>query len=218
MYYPVMLNLSGKRTVVVGGGEVACRKVRDLLDAGALVTVISPEVHADIEKIARENGEMISIEGRKYEPGDLRGASLVFSATDDSAVNREVFREAEQLNIFINAVDDPDNCSFIVPSSIRRGDLIVAVSTSGASPSLAAKIRKDIEKDIPSDIEPLLVSLRKIREILKNDVEFIHLSSSERGEIMKKLTSQNDFLRKILSADDSPALKTLLREIIESRP
>jgi len=218
MYYPVMLNLSGKRTVVVGGGEVACRKVRDLLDAGALVTVISPEVHADIEKIARENGEMISIEGRKYEPGDLRGASLVFSATDDSAVYREVFREAEQLNIFINAVDDPDNCSFIVPSSIRRGDLIVAVSTSGASPSLAAKIRKDIEKDIPSDIEPLLVSLRKIREILKNDVEFIHLSSSERGEIMKKLTSQNDFLRKILSADDSPALKTLLREIIESRP
>jgi precorrin-2 dehydrogenase/sirohydrochlorin ferrochelatase len=218
MFYPVMLNLTGKRTVVVGGGEVAWRKVQDLLDAGAMVTVISPEVHAGIQKISRENGEMISIERRKYERGDLNGAFLVFCATDDSAVNREVFREAEQLNIFINAVDDPENCSFIVPSSIHRGDLIVAVSTSGASPSLAAKIRKDIEKGIPSDIEPLLVRLRKIREILRNDAEFNHLSSSERGDIMKKLTSQNYFLRKILSADDSPALKTLLREIIESRP
>ncbi len=218
MYYPVMLNLSGRRTVVVGGGEVACRKVIDLLEAGAIVTVISPEVHAGIEEIAREGEGRLSIVRRKYEPGDLNGASLVFSATDDSAVNRDVFREAEQLNLFINAVDDPENCSFIVPSSIRRGDLIVAVSTSGASPSLAAKIRKDIEKGIPSDIEPLLVGLRKIREILRNDAEFIHLSSSERGEIMKILTSQNDFLRKILSADDSPALKILLREIIESRP
>jgi len=121
MYYPVMLNIEGRKIAVVGGGEVACRKVKDLLGAGAEVLVIAPEIHPEIEKMAGEMPDRLALRRRPYERGDIEGVSLVFSAADDSVVNAAVYAEAFERNIFINAVDDPGNCSFIVPSTIRRG-------------------------------------------------------------------------------------------------
>ncbi|HRZ27977.1 MAG TPA: bifunctional precorrin-2 dehydrogenase/sirohydrochlorin ferrochelatase [Spirochaetota bacterium] len=214
MYYPVMLNIEGRRIAVVGGGEVACRKVKDLLGAGAEVLVIAPEIHPEIEKMAGEMPDRLSLRRRPYERGDIEGVSLVFSAADDPAVNAAVYAEASERNIFINAVDDPGNCSFIVPSMIKRGDLIIAVSTSGASPSMAARIRREIEKTLPGEIEKTLSRMRKAREMIMHDAEFAHLSSSERGAILKKISHNDDLIDRIVAAEGSASLKKLLREIV----
>ena len=123
--YPVMVNMEGRLAVVVGGGGVAARKVADLMDSGAKVKVVSPQINEEILSLFKDFSDL-EIVKREYEYGDLDGAALVFSATNDRSVNELVFMEAEGRNIFINAVDDPDNCSFYVPSFTRKGDFLFA--------------------------------------------------------------------------------------------
>jgi siroheme synthase-like protein len=137
VFYPVSLNLEGRRCIVVGGGPVAEKKVRDLLTAGARVVVISPQPTGGLaESAARGDIQLIP---RAYRPGDLEGAFLVI--TDDRALNHSVSEEAERRGIIVNAVDDPRHCSFIAPAVYRQGDLTVAVSTAGKSPALAVRVR-----------------------------------------------------------------------------
>ncbi|HZD60567.1 MAG TPA: bifunctional precorrin-2 dehydrogenase/sirohydrochlorin ferrochelatase [Anaerolineae bacterium] len=143
-FYPLYIDLDGKRCVVIGGGEVAERKVISLLECGANVEVISPEFTPGLIKLAKES--KLTIISREYKPGDLAGATLAISATDDSTVNEEVSREANENRIPVNVVDMPELCSFIVPSTIRRGDLIISISTSGSSPALAKSIRKQLQQ------------------------------------------------------------------------
>ncbi|HOP61997.1 MAG TPA: bifunctional precorrin-2 dehydrogenase/sirohydrochlorin ferrochelatase [Spirochaetota bacterium] len=190
--YPVMVNMEGRLAVVVGGGEVAARKVADLLDSGARVKVVSPEINDAITSL-RTSGVLELVE-REYEYGDLEGAALVFSATNDRSVNELVFMEAEGENIFINAVDDPENCSFYVPSFTRKGDFLFALSTAGSSPAYAARIRRELEKQIPEEIDILLDKLRRAREILKNEDVFSGLDSPQRGEILKKMANSDELL------------------------
>ena len=137
--YPVFMDLEGRRCVVVGGGEVANRKARKLLQARAEVVVISPEVRPGLESVA------VELSRRPYEDGDLEGAYLAFAATDSREVNAAVAREANAKNIPVNVADRPSEGSFAVPSVLRRGRMQVAVSTGGASPSLARSIKDELE-------------------------------------------------------------------------
>ena len=140
MLYPIFLDLSGGRCVVVGGGAVAARKAHKLLQAGADVVVISSEVRPELEDMD------VEIHERPYEHGDLEGADLAFAATDSREVNAAVAREARALGIRVNVADRPTEGDFAVPSTLRRGGLQVAVSTGGASPTLARRIRHELEE------------------------------------------------------------------------
>jgi uroporphyrin-III C-methyltransferase/precorrin-2 dehydrogenase/sirohydrochlorin ferrochelatase len=141
-FYPVFLDLRGRRAVVIGGGAVAEQKVLGLLEAGASVTVVSPEATPRLDDLAAERA--IEIQRRPYRAGDLGGAWLAIAASDDRAVNAAVWAEAEQRGVPINAVDDLDHCSFIAPAIHRAGSVTVAVSTSGKSPALAVRLRQRI--------------------------------------------------------------------------
>src|SRR5919107_5141450 len=138
--YPIFLNLSGRRCVVVGGGTVATRKVGKLLRTGAEVIVVSPEVRPELA------GMDVEIQHRPYESGDLEGANLAFAATESREVNTLVAQEAKERGVPINVADRPAEGDFTVPSTLRRGGLQVAVSTGGAAPTLARRIRGELEK------------------------------------------------------------------------
>jgi precorrin-2 dehydrogenase/sirohydrochlorin ferrochelatase len=138
--YPIFLDLSGRRCVVVGGGEVANRKARKLLQARARVVVISPELGAELESVA------VEIHRRPYREGDLEGACLAFAATNSREVNAAVAQEAKERGVPVNVADKPSEGDFALPSTLRRGRLQVAVSTGGASPTLARRIRDELEE------------------------------------------------------------------------
>ena len=143
-FYPVFLDLRGRRAVVIGGGAVAEQKVLGLLSAGAHVTVVSPATTPRLAELAAGGG--IDLRRRPYRSGDLAGAWLAIAGTDDRAANARVWAEAEREGVLLNAVDDLDHCSFIAPAIHREGDITVAVSTSGKSPALAARLRQRIAR------------------------------------------------------------------------
>jgi len=161
-YYPIFLDIKDKPCVVIGGGNVAERKVISLLDAGARVVVISPVLTPALKKLARE--KTINYCPKSYEEGDLKGFFLAYSATDNSSVNRKVFNEAKREGILLNVVDVPKLCNFIVPSVVDRGDLLIAISTSGKSPALAKKIRKHLEREFGEEYAVFLDIMGKVRE------------------------------------------------------
>ena len=165
VYYPIFLNLEGKKCVVVGGGEVALRKVRALLDSGARVVVVSPTLNSGLAQLARV--ETISLISREYEPKDLKDAVIVVAATDIAEVNQNIAKKARKHGILVNVVDRPEESDFIMPSLVRRGDLILAVSTSGASPALAKKIRMRLEQTFGEEYSPLLSLIKEVRQELK---------------------------------------------------
>ena len=138
--YPIFLDLSGRRCVVVGGGEVANRKARKLLQARAGVVVISPEIKPELESVA------VEVRRRPYRDGDLEGAYLAFAATDSRGANAAVAREAKERGIPVNVADGPFEGDFALPAVLRRGRLQVAVSTGGASPTLARRIKNELEE------------------------------------------------------------------------
>lgn len=208
--YPIMVNMSNKPAVIIGGGEVAARKVLDLLEAGAVVKVISPDFNDEILNAQKLYTDKLALSKRKYEKNDLEGAYIVFSATNDSAVNAEVFREAEERGILINAVDDPPNCSFYIPSFVRKGDLLFAISTAGASPAMAARLRREIEIHIPENIDMVLEKLKTARTLLKEDECFSCTESAERGSILKKIVSDDKLLEALNTCSDDDMVDFLL--------
>lgn len=167
-YYPVMVDLNGRRCVVVGGGEVAERKVETLLCFGAHVHVVSPVLTPTLEAWASEG--QVTVERRHYQDGDLEGAALAIGATDDREVQERVASEAKQLGILVNIVDDPELCTFIAPSIVKRGDLVIAISTGGASPALARQIRQELELAYGQEYAEVLEALQKLRERAKRDL------------------------------------------------
>jgi precorrin-2 dehydrogenase/sirohydrochlorin ferrochelatase len=142
-FYPVFLDLAGRRCLVVGGGLVAERRVHGLLAADAAVTVASPELTPALAALA--SGGRIRHERRGFEPDDLDGVDLAFAATDRGEVNAALFQAARARGVWANAADDPAHCTFILPAVVRRGELSVAVSTGGTSPALARAIREELE-------------------------------------------------------------------------
>lgn len=163
-YYPVCLDVQNRQCLVVGGGEVALRKVRGLLDAGALVTVVSPKFSPGFDRLD-ESWPVRRIR-RHYRSTDLEDKFLVIGATDDAALGRRISREARRKNILCNIADVPEACSFILPSVIRRGDLLIAVSTSGKSPAFAKHLRETLEKQFGEEYAQFLRLMGAVREKL----------------------------------------------------
>ena len=167
--YPVTLvNLANTRCVVVGGGEVAARKVAALREAGARPVIISPAL-CDALWRQVEDGEIDAIQ-RQYQTGDLAKARLVIAATDDSATNEAVWREAQETGCLVNVVDDPPRCNFYVPATVRRGSLTLTVSTNGNSPLLARRMRKMLEQQFDVAYEPYLELLGDLRPQVQEQV------------------------------------------------
>lgn len=161
-YYPLLLDLAGKTCVIVGGGAVAGRKAQSLLEAGARVVLVAPE----LAETARELYEAGQVEWRAepYHAGHLAGAALVIAATDNQEVNHRARDDARTRGVFINVVDQPELCDFIVPSVLRRGDLIIAISTSGASPAVAKRLREGFEKEFGPQWAEFLTMMKEARE------------------------------------------------------
>jgi len=164
-YYPIFLRVAGRACVVIGGGTVAARKVESLLDADATVTVISPELTPELNAMAATG--QVAHHRRLYQDGDLRGFFLGYAATNDAAAHRRIAREAETTGVLLNVVDAPELCSFIVPSVMQRGDLVIATSTSGTSPALARRIRHDLEASFGPEYDVALRLLGRLRESLR---------------------------------------------------
>ena len=164
-YYPVFLDIGSRKCVVVGGGQVALRKVRALLECRADVLVISPDLCAGLGQLA-ESGE-IHIINREYQEGDLEGAFVAIVATGDGETNLRVAEEARRKAALVNVVDNPENCDFIAPSYIRRGDVTIAISTAGRSPALARKIRNRLERDFGNEYASLALLINEVRAEVK---------------------------------------------------
>ena len=167
-YYPIFLDLRGKTAVVVGGGEVALRKIEALLAAGAVVRVVAPEIRPDIEGLERHG--VLQIVRRSYRAGDLEGAILAIAATSSPEVNRFVSDEASRNNVLLNVVDAQDLSDFIVPSVVRRGDLTVAISTGGLSPALARRLREKLEETLVPEYGAFLRLLGSMRSRVRREL------------------------------------------------
>jgi precorrin-2 dehydrogenase/sirohydrochlorin ferrochelatase len=160
--YPVNLDLSGRRVLVVGGGQVAARKVAGLLRAGAVVTVVAPEA---VSEIAEDPD--VRWHQRPYRRGEAASYRLAITATDDPAVNRQVARDGDAANVLVNSADDPANCSFILPAVVSRGDLQLTVSTNGRSPAFASWARRRLEQTFTETHARVLEILTEVRDEAK---------------------------------------------------
>jgi len=160
-YYPVFLDISGKRCVIVGGGRVAERKALRLVSCGADVLVVARKTTPLLEEMRRA-GKILLVD-EDYARGALDGAFLAFAATNDAAVNRQVALDARAAGAMTNVADALDRCDFIVPSVMERGDLTIAVSTDGRSPALAKKIRKELEAIYGEEYSELLRIMGELR-------------------------------------------------------
>src|SRR5919202_4201253 len=167
-YYPAFLDLCARRGVVVGGGEIATAKVRGLVACRPRpLVVVASRLSAEIQQRVAA-GEVTWI-AREYQPGDLAGADLAFGASDDRGVNAAVAAEARERGVPVLAVDDVDNCDFIAPALVRRGDVVVAISTGGRSPAMARRAREELERLIPCDWGELLEVAAAARQQLGPD-------------------------------------------------
>jgi len=169
--YPLYLKLAGKKCIVLGGGKIAERKIQGLLAAGAEVKVISPEVTGIIEQLSEEN--KINYIKRPYQAGDLQGYFLVIGATNNRSVNMEIYLEATKGNQLVNCVDEPENCNCYLPAIVNRGDLKIAISTSGKLPYFAKQLMNHLEDyfydEIGNDLQELVVLRNKLIEISGTD-------------------------------------------------
>ncbi|HAR46868.1 MAG: hypothetical protein A2X56_13475 [Nitrospirae bacterium GWC2_57_13] len=167
-YYPLFLDLQARRCLVIGGGTVAERKVLSLLEAGARVAVVSPSATPRLRELAGEG--KIELQQRVVQDQDLEGAALVFAATDSPEVNASSAALCRAKNIPVNVASPPEESTFIVPSAVARGELLIAVSTSGASPALSRKIRKELEERYGPEYGAFLELLGKLRKELPGQV------------------------------------------------
>jgi precorrin-2 dehydrogenase/sirohydrochlorin ferrochelatase len=200
-YYPVFWDIKDKKCIVVGGGDVALRKVRRLWDCGAKVLVVSPQLTPEL--IAMKAEDVIEHVFDQYDVRYLEGAVLVIGATDDEMTNTAISRDARERGIPVNIVDDPQKCDFILPSVVERGDLTVAIGTGGKSPALARYLREELEIKYGVEYEILLNILGRLRpQIKKSGVGKVWVDSLIACGIL-------DFIR----TQDWEKVKKILKEI-----
>ena len=167
-YYPVYIELREQPCVVIGGGKIAEGKVEGLLAARANVTVISPDLTANLRELVEE--KKITYIARAYQPGDLTGAFMVICATDQAEINHQVWQEASANRQLVNVVDDTPRCNFIAPSILRKGDLSIAISTSGKAPALAVRLKERLQRELGPEYERFLELAGELREPLARQV------------------------------------------------
>ena len=201
-YIPIFFDVTGRTCVVIGGGEVAARKVESLLEAGARVTVVSPRLSPPLQAVAARG--LVTHIARDYAPGDIKGCLLVYAATDDPKLHRELAAEARTLGIPINVADEPELCSFIAPAVVKRGALQIAISTGGASPAFAARIRRELEDRFGAEYALTLDLMRAARRRL-------HAEEIAPAERMRQLTDlANSALPDAIAAGDVAAVERIL--------
>ncbi|MDL2123668.1 MAG: bifunctional precorrin-2 dehydrogenase/sirohydrochlorin ferrochelatase [Deltaproteobacteria bacterium] len=204
-YYPVNLDIQNRKCLVVGGGSVSTRKVMTLLECGAVVTVVSPDVAEELLELAEK--KMIKLKRRPYESSDIDGMFLVIGATDNEELNRQINKDAEHQNKLCNIADRPEVCNFILPSIVNRGNLVIAISTSGKSPAFAKKMRQDLEKEFGEEYDEFLQLMGAIRKKA--------LSEKHEPEAHKHLFEQliNRGLIDMIRNHDEERINSLLLEI-----
>jgi siroheme synthase-like protein len=160
-FYIACLKLTGRRCVVVGGGDIGLEKVEGLLACDGKVTLIAPEAHEELQRLAAEGS--IDWVRREYEPGDLEATFIAIAATNDTDVNIRIYEDAERRAMLVNIVDVPPLCNFILPAIVRTGPLAIAISTAGASPALAKRIKREIAETFGEPYAALAVLLNEAR-------------------------------------------------------
>ena len=168
-FFPAYFNLNHKKILLVGGGYIALEKLEKLVDFTKDISVISKEFSADFSSFAKEHN--IEMQERLYVEGDIDGFDIVIVATDTVHLHRAIFEESRSSRILVNSVDDTAYCDFIFPSYVKRGDLTISISTSGASPALAKRLRAYMEKLIPSSMENFLLEMKKLRKTMPKGKE-----------------------------------------------
>lgn len=204
-YYPIFLDVKGRDCLVVGGGEVGTRKAMGLYRSGARVRVISKTFSQKLETMSD-----ICLASKSYEPSDLATAFLVFAATDNKDLNQQVREDATARGILCNVADAPDRSDFILPSVVERGDLVCAVSTSGASPALAKKIRKDLEQMLGPEYKDFLLLMANTRKKL---LEEGHDPSTHK-KIFTALVEKK--IPELIAANDQTRIDSVLLELLGS--
>lgn len=207
MYYPVFLKVEGRLSVVIGGGEVARRKVEGLLARGARVRVVSPRAVPALEEWARQ-GRLELVE-RTYRQGDLAGAALAFAATGDPAVNGQVYGEGEAAGVPVNAADDPAHCHFIVPATVERGDLTIAISTAGQSPALARRLREELAARFGPEYAAWLRLLGEARALVQGRLP----DPQDRQELLFRLVDEPSYLELLGKGREAEARRLIQQEI-----
>lgn len=205
VYYPVFLNLKKKMAVVVGGGKVAERKILALLKTGADITVISPEITRQIEKM--KFNRRIKHISRSYRKGDLKNAFLVIAATNSQVINERISHDSSCL---VNVVDTPHLCNFIVPSVIKRQPLTIAVSTSGISPALSRFIRKELEILYGPEFSEYLKSLRSVRSEAMRRIR----DQRERNKFLKSVASEK--IVRMLREKGCKEAKSMVKNLLKN--
>jgi len=204
--YPVCLDIKDKLCVVVGGGEVALRKVQGLLAAGARVRVISPEVEEALAVLA--GAGRIDWQRKTYAPGDISRSVLVFAATDDRETQQQICRQTARSGQLVNVADDPACCDFQVPACVRRGDLTIAIATNGKSPAVAAMIRGRLEEEFGPEYEVLL----NLMAMVRRQVAARGHSQLERKKIYKKIL--HDDIVKWIRSGEVALLRAHLQSVL----
>lgn len=208
MFYPVNLDIKGRHCLVVGGGAVASRKAKTLAECEAVVTVVSPEFSDVLKNLA--HNPAVTLINRPYQTEDLDGKFLVIGATNDEQLNRRVNADAEARNMLCNIADVPDICNFILPSIIRRGDLCIAISTSGKSPAFAKRLRKELEKMFGDEYAVFLALMGEIRKKLLSEE---HAPEAHKP-IFEKLIDHD--LVAMIRKDETERINQLLYDVLGS--
>ncbi|BBO90196.1 bifunctional precorrin-2 dehydrogenase/sirohydrochlorin ferrochelatase [Desulfosarcina ovata] len=205
-YYPVNLDIQGRSCLVVGGGRVGARKVKTLLQCGAVVTVVSPEMTSDITGLAA--AEKITLERRPYRSSDVKGRFLVIGATDDEVLNQRIHADAERFQLLCNIADRPAICNFTLPAIVRQGDFVMAISTAGKSPAFAKYIRQQLETQFGPEYGTLLDLMGAIRTRL--------LAEEHAPEVHKPLFEQliHEDLLGLVRDGDSHRIDRLLERVL----
>ncbi|MGL1930648.1 MAG: bifunctional precorrin-2 dehydrogenase/sirohydrochlorin ferrochelatase [Desulfotalea sp.] len=204
--YPVNLDIRDKLCVVVGGGAVGYRKIKNLLDYGARVRLISPIVCSKLESLVRAG--KLGLLSKKYEYGDLAGAFLVYAASDSSEVQQQVAEEAKERGVFLNSATDPGKSDFHLPAIIRRGDFQLAISTGGGSPAFSRYIKHQLEEDFGHEYEYAVGLLGIIRRSI-----LVHSEHSDHNKIVfRSLVSSN--MLNLIKIGDLAGLTVSLQEIL----
>jgi len=217
-YLPILVDLDGRPCLVVGGGDVAARKVEMLLGVGARPRVVATRVGVRLEEIAAA-APAVTIERRPYRTADLEGAALAFAATDDPALQDAIARDARAAGVWLNAVDEPERCSFVMPAVLDRAPLVVAVSTSGASPALARRIRDDVAAALGPEYDAALEHLAGLRIRFAPGRErqeaFLRLVD---GGLVEALRDHDDARVRALTAEACTGLAESDRRLSEEAP
>src|SRR4030042_2038411 len=212
-YYPILLNIQGKKCLVAGGGKVALRKVKVLLEHGANVEIVRPVFCPELNQLAAD-GAIRAIQ-RDYNSEDLQHVFIAIAATDDAKTNERIASEARRKGVLTNVVDDPKHSDFFLPSYFERGDIIVAVSTSGRSPALARKIRSQLETDFKAEYMQLAVVTEEVRSKLKQQGI---TASSDAWQQVLSLDSIIELLRQGKNQEAKELMLTQLKTLEHNKP